>query len=332
MVEHRIAEPILVTGATGFIGRRLVQRLLDDGHSARALVLPGDVAPAQWGDRVELFVGDVTRRASIATAIKNAATVFHLAAMVGDWGRDEDHQRVTVLGTENVLGEAARNSARVLLASSVVVYGQHIGRAVCDEELPMGRPQGIYSRSKQEQERIARRLEANRSLKVTIVRPTNVYGPGSEPWVNTPIEVMRSRMPALIGHGRRDAGLTFVDNVVDVFVRAAQRAESIGRVYNASDDNGITWLRYFTELADLAGCPRPRALNRKVASVAAIAAEAGYRVLRRTERPPITREALNLVGSHHRVPILKAQTELGYRPLVNHNEAMVAIAKALGQR
>ena len=329
MVVERISEPVLVTGATGFIGRRLVKRLLADGYTVRALVLPEDAVPVEWGDALEVVRGDVTSRNQIARAVRGAATVFHLAAVVGDWGPAELFRRVSVGGTENVLAEAARGGARALLASSVVVYGTDIGRRVCDEERRFGHPLGPYSRAKQEQERVARRLEGSHGLKVTIVRPTNVYGAGCGPWVDTAVEQLRAGRPTLIGDGRLHAGLVHVDNLVDLFVRAAERPPSIGRIYNACDDNGVTWLRYFTDLAALAGAPPPKAIPRGVAEVAARSLEASYRLLRRRERPALTREALNLVGSHFRVPITKAAQDLDFKPTVSYQQGMDEVAAYL---
>jgi nucleoside-diphosphate-sugar epimerase len=327
--ERRISEPILVTGATGFIGRRLLKRLRDDGYHPRALVLPDDAVPIEWGDAVHVSRGDVSHRAQVMAAMRDVATVFHLAAVVGDWGSDADHERITVRGTEHVLGEAAQSGARAVLASSVVVYGNAIGSQVCDEQRPMGRPLGAYSRSKQAQEGIAHQLEAQQGLKVTVVRPTNVYGPGSRPWVDMVVAQLQSGEPTLVGGGRRCAGLTYVDNVVDVFVRAAAAPAAVGRAYNASDDNGVTWLRYFTELAKMVGSPEPHSIPDWVARAAARSYEGAYRLLRRSERPPLTREALNLVGSHHRVPIERARLELGYDPPVSYTEGMKAVAEYL---
>src|SRR4030095_14025539 len=125
---ERIAEPIVVTGATGFIGRRLTARLLQEGYAPHAFVLPSDPIPIGGGDRVRSAHGDVADRLDVMNAMREAATVFHLAAVVGDWGSPALHRRVTVNGTEHVLAEAARRDARVLLVSSVVVYGHRIRR------------------------------------------------------------------------------------------------------------------------------------------------------------------------------------------------------------
>jgi nucleoside-diphosphate-sugar epimerase len=330
MVVERIADPLLVTGATGFIGRRLVARLLAEGYVVRALVLPEDTVPASWGEAVEVVRGDVTSPSQVALAAREVGTVFHLAAVVADWGREELFRRVTVDGTENVLGEAARRGARALLASSVVVYGREIGRRVCDEDRRFGRPLGPYSRAKQQQERIARRLEGSHGLRMTIVRPTNVYGAGSGPWVDTVVKQLRAGRPTLVGDGRLNAGLVHVDNVVDLFVRAAERPAAVGRTYNACDDSGVTWLRYFTDLAELAGAPPPKTISRALAEVAARGLEGSYRLLRLRERPALTREALNLVGSHFRVPITKAAHELEFQPTVSYPRGIAEVAAYLG--
>lgn len=327
--ERPIREPILITGATGFIGRRLVQRLRDDGYQPRAFALPDDPIPIEWGDAVPVLRGDVSNRAQVMAAMRDIGTVFHLAAVVGDWGSEAEHERVTVRGTEHVLTEAAQNGARAVLASSFVVYGEALASDVCDEHHPFGEPLGAYSRSKQAQERIALSLEGQQGLKVTIVRPTNVYGPGSRPWVDMVVTQLQAGEPALVGDGRRCAALVYVDNVVDVFVRAAGNPAAVGRAYNAGEDNGVTWLRYFTELARLAGAPKPKPIPDWVARAAARTLEGSYRLLRKRDRPPITREALNLVGSHHRIPIKRARKELGYEPAVSYAEGMKAVAEYL---
>jgi nucleoside-diphosphate-sugar epimerase len=186
--------------------------------------------------------------------------------------------------------------------------------------------------AKQQQERIAARLEADESLRVTIVRPTNVYGPGSRPWVDLVADQLLKGDPALIGDGEQVAGLTYVDNVVDVMVRAAGTAAAVGRTYNANDDHRVTWKRYFTEMAQTVGAAPPKSVPTRLARLAAYGYEGGYRLLRRRDRPPITREALNLVASHHRVPIARARRDLGYAPAVDFDEGMRRVAEYLEQR
>lgn len=324
-----IAGPALVTGATGFIGRRLVARLCAASVPVRALALPDERTDGVLPAGVEVVRGDVTDRASVRAALCGIRTVFHLAAIVGDWGPEDLFQRVTVGGTESVLADL-EPGARLVLASSVVVYGDRIGLEVCTEETPHGRPLGPYSRTKQAQERLA--LEAGRAhgLSVTALRLTNVYGPGSKPWVHDLLEALRRRDPVLVGGREKCAGLCHVDNAVQGFVRAAAAtAAPAGRAYNIADGSDVTWARYASDLARLGGAPEPRGIAYPLAKLAATGYETLWRLLRRSGRPPITHEALNLVASHHRVPIDKARKELGYEPEVGYEAGLASVAAYL---
>ena len=331
-----LREPVLVTGATGFIGRWLIDELVRRGIECRALVLPGEALEGlPWvGNggvpkaRVAVVRGDVTDPDSVRRASEGIGTVVHLAAVVQDWGSSELHRRVTVEGTENVLGAAAEQGARAVLASSIVVYGDGLGDGPCPESRPHGRAFGPYSRSKQAQERIARRLEAELDLDLVIVRPANVFGPGSQPWVHEVLELLRRRQFTLIGGGRHDAGLCHVGNLVDVLLRAAARRDARGKVFNAADGEGVTWDRYFGDLARLAGTPPPRSLPLGLARILALAFETVWKLVPARRRPPITREALNLTARPLDVPIDRARHELGYRPRMDYEQALVELGRS----
>jgi nucleoside-diphosphate-sugar epimerase len=323
-----IQNPILITGATGFIGRALAARLLAEGHALRAFVLPGESTEGAWPGPVEVVRGDIADAGSVQRALAGVPTVFHLAAVVGDWGDEALFQRITVDGTKNVL-LAAAPGARVVLASSVVVYGDAVVRDVCPEDHPWGRPVGPYSRSKQQQEKLAFELARARGLLLTAVRPTNVYGPGSRVWVHEAIAVLRRGLPTLVGGGEKNAALCYVDNLCDVFVRAAATSAAVGRAYNASDGSDVTWKRYFTDLARIAGAKPPKSMPRPLARATACVCEPLWRAMRKKSRPPVTFESLNLVGSDLRVPIDRARGELGYQPKVSYEEGIARVARSL---
>ena len=319
----------LVTGATGFIGKRLVHRLQSDGVRVRALVLPGEEAPREWED-VAIVRGDVTDPIAVSAALDGVDRVFHLVAIVEDWGPEERFVRVTIGGTHIVLAEAARRGIRAVLVSSVVVYGTALATSVCTEDLPLGAPVGVYSRTKQLQERLARELAERRGLALTVVRPTNVYGPGSLPWVTMLCDRLRGYGPMLVGGGAQNAGLVHVDNVVDVLVRAASVEVAVGRIYNACDELDVSWRQYMTSLADIIGEGPPWALPAFAARTAAALSEATWTLLDREDSPPVSREGLNLVGSDFRVPAERARIELGHDPGQHpHGAALAAIAAAL---
>jgi len=322
------AAPALVTGATGFIGSRLVTRLRAEGCPVRALALPGDDVPGSWGD-VELVQGDIADPDAVARACEDVAVIYHLAAVVGDWGPASLYRRVTVEGTRHVLDAAQRGGARVVLASSIVVYGHRLGREVCAEGTPHGKAYGPYSRSKQAQESMALQRIADGAADVRIVRPANVYGVGSRNWVDEVIKVLAAGSPSLVDGGYQNAGLVHVDNVVDVLLAAARDEVASGEIFNACDELSVTWGRYFSDLARIAGAPPPKSVPSWVAWPLAMTMESAWRVTGRRRRPPLTREAIHLIGSDHHLSAQKAWRELGHHSLVDYEAALAAIADSL---
>ena len=318
----------LVTGAGGFIGRRLVARLLGEGGRVRALALPGE----QVAEGVEVVRGDLTRPASLAAAVRGAGRVYHLAAVVGDWGPAQLFQAVNVDGTRHLLDAAAEAGVgRVVVVSSIAVYGWNLHRRVCREDGPRGRGLGVYGRSKLGQEDVAMAAHRAGRVPVTVVRPGNVYGPGSRHWVDLPLELLRARRMMLIDGGAGDAVLCWVDNLVELLLGAARAPGAAGRVYNANDESGVSWAEYLGDLARVAGLPPPRAsLPAGLAMAAAGAMEVAWRALGRTHRPLVTREAVALLASRAPVPTARARGELGFAPRVGYRESLAQLAHALG--
>lgn len=325
-----MSAPVLVTGATGFIGARLVSRLRADGQQVRALVLPGDPVPAEWDSDVEVIPGDIAEPADVRRAITGAERVFHLAAVVGDWGPETLFRRVTVEGTRHLLAIAGEHDAQVILASSIVVYGDRLGRQRCDEEAPHGKPYGPYSRAKQMQEVLAHE-QIDRGADIRIVRPANVYGAGSRNWVDEVIRVLASGAPTLVDGGVQDAGLVHVENVVDVMLRAASERAAAGMVFNACDELGVSWKQYFSDLATASGASRPGSVPGWLAWPLATVMERIWRMVGSRSRPALTREAIHLISSNHRVPATRAREQLGHKRLLDYDAAMDEIAGYLQQ-
>ena len=125
--------PVLVTGGTGFIGRRLIDRLLEMNQEVVSFALPGEPVPDHWGDEVKVLRGDITTAEDVNAAMSGIRTVFHLAAVVG-MGAYDVHWAVTVEGSRNVYDAAVANGTKVILASSIVVYGNQIQTEICHED------------------------------------------------------------------------------------------------------------------------------------------------------------------------------------------------------
>lgn len=313
---------LVVTGATGFIGRALVRRALADGHAVRALVRdPASVLP----DAVERAVGDLGRPDSLAPAMQGAEAVVHLAAQLGDWGPEAAFVRTNVEGTRALL-DAARSGgvSRFVCTSSLVVYGEQLlGELPCDEDRPFGKKLvSAYARSKAAAERVCREA-ATDTFAPTIVRPGNVFGPGSKYWVDEVVATLRKGGVPVIDGERPLAHLAYVDNVVDLLLRAAITPAAAGRTYNVNDGDGVTWWRYLRDLAVIARArPPSKVLPGAVAAAAAVVMETAARAVRRKTRPLLTREAVRLFRARAALPIARAETELRYRPPVSYATAL----------
>ncbi|ABW67997.1 NAD-dependent epimerase/dehydratase family protein [Desulfosudis oleivorans] len=323
--SKQMAQPVLVTGATGFIGSQVVHKLLEQDMAVKALVLPDEALPAAWGDRVEVVRGGISESGAVAKAVSGAGTIIHLAAVVSDWGDEKKYWEFTVEGSRLVFEQAAKTGARVVLVSSVVVYGDNVRKQVCHEDVGYGKTFGPYSRTKQAQEKLAWEYHRKKNLALTVVRPGNVYGPRSGPWLHDVVNVLRSGAPGLISGGNMNAGLAYVDNVADLFLLAGASDTALGRAYNAADGTKVTWRRYFEDIAAMIGAKKPGSVPRPAAALSAFVFEKTWKLFGIQKRPPVTRDALNLVGSDNRFPIDRARKELGYAPKVSYEEGLKRI-------
>ena len=234
---------VLITGASGFLGRYTVASAMAAGHEVRALVRPGTTLPAGWPAEVEVMRGDVGDLASLTAAVAGQDAVAHLAAMVG--GGDADQFAVTVAGTERLLTALEGSMvSRVVLASSLSVYDWGAPTRVLDESTPIERRwwrRDGYAASKVWQERIVREAAEVAPWDLVVLRPGFIWGP-EKPDCPGVGEVVGSRM-IVIGW-RTPLPLTWVENCADAFVLALTAKVPDGTTVNVVDDDIITTRQY----------------------------------------------------------------------------------------
>ena len=166
----------LVTGAAGFVGRTLVERLLVSRHQVRGFVrTTSRVEPLrQLG--IELCYGDLRDQESLQRAARSVDVVFHAAARVGVWGRPQEYYEANVLGTRHVLQAMQRSRvARLIHFSSVAVYGRNTG--LIKETRALQRIGDAHGDTKIDAEEMVRESALSHGLAVTVLRPALVYGP-----------------------------------------------------------------------------------------------------------------------------------------------------------
>ena len=230
----------LVTGANGFLGRRVVAALLSRGLAVRALVRPTTaVEETGWPDSVEIVRGDLRSAPRLASAFDGVDVLVHLAAAVT--GGEDAMFATTVSGTERLLGAMAGSACRrIVLASSFAVYDWSAIRGTLDESSPLETGADLYRRdgytiAKAWQERVTRRAAAAYGWDLTVLRPGFIWG--RDHGYLAACSQRIGRLHVVIGP-LSHLPLTHVDNCADLFARAAVDPRAAGQTLNVVDGHG----------------------------------------------------------------------------------------------
>ena len=226
--------PILVTGATGFLGHTLCPYLVERGHRLRALVRPSSDCDSLRQLGVELAWGNICDAESVRAATEGCRMVVHAAGKFRFWGQREDFFAVNLDGTRNAL-EAARQAGveRFIFVSTVAVIGAPRSSAVMDETYPPT-PWDDYQRSKLEAERLTLRYHQEQGLPTLVLRPGAFYGPGSRYAFNRMFfEDPIKGLPVQVHNGQRITFPVYIQDVAQSVDLALKRGR-LGEIYNVS--------------------------------------------------------------------------------------------------
>lgn len=281
---------ILVTGATGFVGRHLVRTLVSAGHPVRAMVHTPSRAGALPTDGVETIQGDVLTPGSLDEAMAGAHAVVHLVAVIRERGR-LTFQRVNYEGTRNVL--AAASSAGV----ARFVHASDIG-ATSDPSYPY-----LYSRWMAEQE-VARGV-----IPYTIVRFSFVFGPGDE-FINRIAALIKlSPIVPLVGNGLSRFQPIAVEDAARCLASALEREDAVGKTIEAGGPDHYTYEVLVDLVAETLGA-RIVKVDAPAPLMGALAA-VGEAFM---ARPPATREQLKMLTLDSVAELDSVRRAFGFEP------------------
>lgn len=239
---------VLVTGGSGFLGGHLARRLLADGCNVRLLVRNPLALSDDLSNRCELVQGDLADTGSLVRAVSGVAWVFHCAANVNTWDSREAYYEANVVGAQNLLQAIADVNPelqRLVHVSTVDVYGYP--ESACTEESPLTGAGFGYGDSKLQGEVIVKRFCKDRNIPFTILRPTNIIGPGGQ-FIERMGKELKSGLMLKVDGGRANAGIVYVDNLLDWMVWAASAEVAIGECYNVRDAYDVTWSEFVAAL------------------------------------------------------------------------------------
>jgi len=339
----------LVTGGTGFLGGRIVARLLAEGREV--VVMARNPSPA-WEARGVRFI-----RAALddAVATRNACagieTVFHVAARVGVWGRYADYFRPNVLGTRALLeGCRAHGVKRLIFTStpSVVYNGRDLAGA--DESLPLtNNCPSPYPLTKAIAEREI--LAANsETLRTIALRPHLIWGMGDPHLVPRILARARAGRLRIVGTGTNRVDMVHIENAVDAHLLAEaalvkdqamrgappfekKNGEVAGRAYFLTNGEPVVLWDWINNLLAALGEPRiTKRISLGAASAVGLACEAAWRVLPLRGEPPMTRFVAAELAKDHWFDISAARRDLGYVPRVSMIEGTAELVAALKKK
>lgn len=310
---------ILVTGSSGFIGRHLVRRLLEEGHRVVGL---DRIEDRQAPTGLIQLTGDITSARDCARALEGCDAVFHLAAKVGDQGPAAEYLRINAGGTNTLAQEALKAGlSRFVLMSSVAVHHYARAHRNADETALADGRMNAYAASKLAAEQVVRHLPPQ--LPWTIVRPAVFpFGPGDFTGFVPLAKALERRLVPLVAGGKAILSTAYVENLTEGLVATLQ-PQGAGEIFIIGDDTPVTWKDLLTRIAQALGAPPPRlSLPMTPLKWAGKAADKLAELTDHRIELPITEYRVLLAGRDCHFVSTKARRLLGYRPLVGLEEAI----------
>ncbi len=312
-----------VTGGSGFVGGRLIERLVRDGWSVRALARSDRAADTVRTRGAEPVHGELGEERVLAEGMDGADVAFHAAAKVEDFGPWREFVAANPDGTRSVLRACrAAGVPRAVHVSTeaVLMHGQPLVHA--DETYPLAlRSKAPYSRSKAMAEQVVLE-EGGRGLEAMIVRPRFVWGRGDTTLLPLLVEGTQSGAFRWVGGGRFRTSTTHVDNTVEGLLCAAENGRG-GRAYFVTDGRDVVFREFVGEMIATQGVTPPTgSVPAPVARAVAATGETAWKLLPLPGTPPLTRFAAWVSSLECTLDDTRARTELGYAPVVSRDEGM----------
>jgi nucleoside-diphosphate-sugar epimerase len=336
MLEQAAAAPppakTLVTGASGFLGRALVARLLANGESIRVLARR-PIADLEGNPQVYVVRGDLGDPEAVDRAVAGVEVVYHLGA--GMRGGAEAFESGTVWGTKNVVEACLRHGIqRLVYVSSLSVLdhaGHHKGVPITEwsPQEPHPELRGAYSQTKLIAENHVLDAIRNRHLPAIILRPGQIFGPGSEKTPPSGVISLTGRW-LVMGSGRLPLNLVYVEDVVDALLLAATNPDVSGRMFQLVDPATLTQREYIEAAQRYGSAPRVSYVPKPALYTLALGVELLGRALRRNV--PLSRYKMRSLAPISPFDGSAARNQLGWTPTVGTREGLLRTFSKAGAK
>lgn len=304
---------VLLTGATGFLGSALAERLLEEG--ARVTGLGRNLDRVSYIEKkgVELKKIDIRDKKALKNVIAGQEIIFHTAAVMDSDA--ETARAVNVEATEDLTRYAAGSGvSRCIFVSTVGAYDME-GKQEVDENtlLALDHPAN-YPRTKARAEVNAREIAQNSNLELVILRPSMIYGPGNGIWTVGMFKNIKEGNPVYIGDGSANFNPVYLDDVIDALLLSAKVDDAAGEAFNISSEI-TTWKEFMSHYSEL--CEKePKGIPYLFAKILVLANKIPG------VNTPLDEGALEMSTSQKEFPVNKARNILGWEPKTGLEEGM----------
>ncbi len=329
-----------ITGATGFIGGKLAQRLVSDGCSIKCLVRETSDTEGLRRLGAELVCGDLTDPESLSDLPKECDYVFHLASKVSDWGPREEFFGENVVATNTLLDSCLEAGVKrfIYMSSSTVIWNASLfstpNLSNIDETYPYPKSHhNFYNETKAISERLVREYNGKGGLETVILRPSNVWGAGDTVILPRIAEASLKGILVNMGFGKKVVSPCHVLNLVYATILSALSPVASGNIYFVNDGIHIDNRRFvFDQLKSIGiewkpALTVPYALGYSVAFIL----EKIFELMGSKKPPVLTRFGVSALSKSRTYSIEKAKEDLGYEPVCGYEEGMRELSDWISQ-
>ena len=318
---------VLVTGATGFLGKYLVEELINNGYEVVAQGRKENIL----NNLKEQYKVNILKCSlnEIKNIDMNIDCVIHAAALSTVWGKWQDFYDSNVLGTENVIKFCLKNNVRRLIyVSSPSIYSAKFDRFnIKEEDFDKNNKLNFYIKSKILAEDLINKID-NQKLETVIIRPRGLFGIGDTSLVPRLINANSKIGIPLFNDGKNVVDITCVENVAYSLRLAMEKEEANGNIYNITNGDPTEFKnildKLFTELEERANY---RKMNINLMYFVASVIELFYKLFRIYKEPMITKYTIATLGYSQSLNIEKAKKDLDYNPKITLEEGIKKYAE-----
>ncbi|WP_029758619.1 NAD-dependent epimerase/dehydratase family protein [Fusobacterium nucleatum] len=303
---------ILLTGATGFLGKYVIDELKNNNYKITAFGRNEKIGQTLIDKDVEFYKGNIENKEDLLKASQNCSAVIHAAALSTVWGKWENFYKINVLGTKNVVEVCEEKNLKLVFVSSPSIYaGAKDQLNVKEDEAPKENNLNFYIKSKI----MAENLIKSSNLDYIIIRPRGLFGIGDTSIIPRLLDLNKKIGIPLFVDGKQKVDITCVENVAYSLRLALENNKYSREIYNITNDEPIEFKEILTLFFNEMGT-KGKYLKWNYNLILPLVSflEKFYKFFGIEKEPPLTKYTLYLMRYSQTLNIDKAKKELGYYP------------------